>query len=60
MFCVVSPDVDGRSSQEVKSKVWKLNSLFQIHEEDVTLKLNPEFEQAYNSEPMDVEFTYNR
>ncbi|KAM5335673.1 RNA helicase Mov10l1 [Glossophaga mutica] len=31
-----------------------------IHEEDVTLKLNPEFEHAYNFEPMDVEFTYNR
>ncbi|GAB5574380.1 RNA helicase Mov10l1 isoform X4 [Prionailurus iriomotensis] len=31
-----------------------------IHEEEVTLKLNPEFEQAYNFEPMDVEFTYNR
>ncbi|KAG8517982.1 RNA helicase Mov10l1, partial [Galemys pyrenaicus] len=32
----------------------------EIHEEDVTLKLNPEFERAYDSEPMDVEFTYNR
>ncbi|XP_007952952.1 RNA helicase Mov10l1 [Orycteropus afer afer] len=32
----------------------------EIHEEEVTLKLNPEFEQAYNFEPMDVEFTYNR
>ncbi|XP_023443066.2 RNA helicase Mov10l1 [Dasypus novemcinctus] len=32
----------------------------EIHEEDVTLKLNPEFEQSYNFEPMDVEFTYNR
>ncbi|KAI2598325.1 RNA helicase Mov10l1 isoform 2 [Homo sapiens] len=32
----------------------------EIHEEDVTLKINPEFEQAYNFEPMDVEFTYNR
>ncbi|XP_053775794.1 RNA helicase Mov10l1 [Desmodus rotundus] len=31
-----------------------------IHEEDVTLKLNPEFEQAYSLEPVDVEFTYNR
>uniref|UniRef100_A0A8D0G8M2 RNA helicase Mov10l1 n=1 Tax=Sphenodon punctatus TaxID=8508 RepID=A0A8D0G8M2_SPHPU len=31
-----------------------------IHEEDITLRLNSEFEQAYNSEPMDVEFTYNR
>ncbi|XP_058529792.1 RNA helicase Mov10l1 isoform X1 [Ochotona princeps] len=34
--------------------------VIEIHEEDVTLKLNPEFEQSYNSEPMDVEFTYNR
>ncbi|XP_032201726.1 RNA helicase Mov10l1 isoform X4 [Mustela erminea] len=33
--------------------------VIEIHEEDVTLKLNPEFEQAYNFEPMDVEFTYN-
>uniref|UniRef100_A0A673V508 Mov10 like RISC complex RNA helicase 1 n=1 Tax=Suricata suricatta TaxID=37032 RepID=A0A673V508_SURSU len=32
----------------------------EIHEEDVSLKLNQEFEQAYNFEPMDVEFTYNR
>uniref|UniRef100_A0A8D0G8H2 RNA helicase Mov10l1 n=1 Tax=Sphenodon punctatus TaxID=8508 RepID=A0A8D0G8H2_SPHPU len=32
----------------------------EIHEEDITLRLNSEFEQAYNSEPMDVEFTYNR
>ncbi|XP_069346579.1 RNA helicase Mov10l1 [Eulemur rufifrons] len=34
--------------------------VIEIHEEDVTLKLNPEFEQAYNFEPLDVEFTYNR
>ncbi|XP_012289828.3 RNA helicase Mov10l1 [Aotus nancymaae] len=34
--------------------------VIEIHEEDVTLKINPEFEQAYNFEPMDVEFTYNR
>ncbi|XP_072829885.1 RNA helicase Mov10l1 isoform X2 [Vicugna pacos] len=34
--------------------------VIEIHEEDVTLKFNPEFEQAYNFEPMDVEFTYNR
>ncbi|XP_023590289.1 RNA helicase Mov10l1 [Trichechus manatus latirostris] len=34
--------------------------VIEIHEEEVTLKLNPEFEQAYNFEPMDVEFTYNR
>ncbi|XP_067420456.1 RNA helicase Mov10l1 isoform X2 [Emydura macquarii macquarii] len=32
----------------------------EIHDEDVTLRLNPEFEQYYNSEPMDVEFTFNR
>ncbi|XP_014648792.1 PREDICTED: putative helicase Mov10l1 [Ceratotherium simum simum] len=34
--------------------------VIEIHEEDVTLKLNTEFEQAYNFEPMDVEFTYSR
>ncbi|XP_006888176.1 PREDICTED: putative helicase Mov10l1 [Elephantulus edwardii] len=34
--------------------------VMEIHEEEVTLKLNPEFEQTYNFEPMDVEFTYNR
>ncbi|XP_053517917.1 RNA helicase Mov10l1 [Artibeus jamaicensis] len=34
--------------------------VLKIHEEDVTLKLNPEFEQAYSFEPLDVEFTYNR
>uniref|UniRef100_A0A8C3XNS2 RNA helicase Mov10l1 n=1 Tax=Chelydra serpentina TaxID=8475 RepID=A0A8C3XNS2_CHESE len=32
----------------------------EIHDEDATLRLNPEFEQAYNSEPMDVEFAFNR
>ncbi|XP_074862033.1 RNA helicase Mov10l1 [Carettochelys insculpta] len=32
----------------------------EIHDEDATLRLNQEFEQAYNSEPMDVEFTLNR
>ncbi|XP_043406690.1 RNA helicase Mov10l1 isoform X6 [Chelonia mydas] len=32
----------------------------EIHDEDVMLRLNPEFEQAYNSEPMDVEFAFNR
>ncbi|XP_053109363.1 RNA helicase Mov10l1 isoform X2 [Hemicordylus capensis] len=32
----------------------------EINDEDVTLKLNPEFEQTYNSEPMDVEFTFSR
>ncbi|XP_037586025.1 RNA helicase Mov10l1 [Cebus imitator] len=37
-----------------------ISYVIEIHEEDVTLKINPEFEQAYNSEPMDVEFTYNR
>ncbi|XP_063163984.1 RNA helicase Mov10l1 isoform X1 [Candoia aspera] len=32
----------------------------EIHDEEVTLKLNSEFEQAYNFEPMDVEFTLCR
>nr|XP_008109420.1 PREDICTED: RNA helicase Mov10l1 isoform X3 [Anolis carolinensis] len=32
----------------------------EIDKEDVTLKLNPAFEQAYNGEPMDVEFPLGR
>ncbi|XP_065256785.1 RNA helicase Mov10l1 [Emys orbicularis] len=32
----------------------------EIHNEDATLRLNPEFERVYNSEPMDVEFAFNR
>ncbi|NWI13652.1 M10L1 helicase, partial [Crypturellus soui] len=32
----------------------------EIHNEDVTLKLHPDFEQTYNSEPMDVEFVHSR
>ncbi|XP_039193151.1 RNA helicase Mov10l1 isoform X1 [Crotalus tigris] len=32
----------------------------EIHDEDVTLKLNSEFEQAYNFEPMNVEFIHSR
>ncbi|NXY41678.1 M10L1 helicase, partial [Ceuthmochares aereus] len=32
----------------------------EICNEDVALKLNEDFEQAYNSEPMDVEFVHSR
>ncbi|KAM9205925.1 RNA helicase Mov10l1 [Mergus octosetaceus] len=32
----------------------------EIRNEDVTLKFNADFEQAYNSEPMDVEFVHCR
>nr|XP_060633769.1 RNA helicase Mov10l1 [Anolis sagrei ordinatus] len=32
----------------------------EIDKEDVTLKLDPAFEQAYNGEPMDVEFPLGR
>uniref|UniRef100_A0A8C4KE71 RNA helicase n=1 Tax=Dromaius novaehollandiae TaxID=8790 RepID=A0A8C4KE71_DRONO len=32
----------------------------EIHNEAVTLKFHPDFEQAYNSEPMDVEFVHSR
>ncbi|XP_025937281.1 RNA helicase Mov10l1 [Apteryx rowi] len=32
----------------------------EIHNEDVTLKFHPDFEQVYNSEPMDVEFVHSR
>ncbi|XP_026269374.2 RNA helicase Mov10l1 [Urocitellus parryii] len=48
-------------SQEYNGHVIEyIGYVIEIHEEDVTLKLNPEFEQTYNFEPMDVEFTYNR
>ncbi|XP_023983184.1 RNA helicase Mov10l1 [Physeter macrocephalus] len=48
-------------TQEYKGHVIEyVGYVTEIHEEEVTLKLNPEFEQAYSSEPMDVEFTYNR
>ncbi|KAM4748890.1 RNA helicase Mov10l1 [Rhinophrynus dorsalis] len=30
------------------------------HDEEITLRVNSEFEQSYNFEPMDVEFTVNR
>ncbi|KAM6290363.1 RNA helicase Mov10l1 [Porphyrio hochstetteri] len=32
----------------------------EVCDEDVTLQLNADFEQAYNLEPMDVEFVHNR
>ncbi|ETE70921.1 putative helicase Mov10l1, partial [Ophiophagus hannah] len=32
----------------------------EIHDEDVTLKVNSDFEQAYNFEPMNVEFIHSR
>ncbi|XP_032077747.1 RNA helicase Mov10l1 [Thamnophis elegans] len=31
-----------------------------IHDEDVTLKVNSDFEQAYNFQPMNVEFVHSR
>ncbi|KAH0520669.1 putative RNA helicase SDE3 [Microtus ochrogaster] len=47
-------------SQEYNGHVIEyIGYVMEIHEEDVTLKLNPGFEQMYNFEPMDVEFTYN-
>ncbi|XP_029420225.1 RNA helicase Mov10l1 isoform X1 [Nannospalax galili] len=48
-------------SQEYNGHVIEyIGYVMEIHEEDVTLKLNPGFEQMYNFEPLDVEFTYNR
>ncbi|KAJ7997868.1 hypothetical protein DPEC_G00216620 [Dallia pectoralis] len=32
----------------------------EIHEEDVSLRVNREFQQGYLGEPLDVEFTFNR
>ncbi|XP_007659751.1 RNA helicase Mov10l1 isoform X2 [Ornithorhynchus anatinus] len=49
-----------RSQDNVEHVIDYVGYVAEIHEEDATLKLNPEFEQAYNSEPMDVQFTFNR
>lgn len=32
----------------------------QIHDEEVSLRVNPEFQHSYTGEPLDVEFSYNR
>ncbi|XP_018432225.1 PREDICTED: RNA helicase Mov10l1 [Nanorana parkeri] len=37
-----------------------LGTVVEIHDEEVTLRVNSNLEQSYNFEPMDVEFTYNR
>ncbi|XP_018108097.1 RNA helicase Mov10l1 isoform X2 [Xenopus laevis] len=34
--------------------------IVEIHEEEITLRVNEEFEQSYKFEPMDVEFVVNR
>lgn len=41
---------------------WKLNLCLtlQIHDERVSLRVNPEFLHSYSGEPLDVEFCYNR
>nr|XP_056702463.1 RNA helicase Mov10l1 [Euleptes europaea] len=47
-------------TQDYLEQISYIASVTEIHEEEVTLNLNPEFEQAYNGEPMDVEFTFSR
>lgn len=32
----------------------------QIHDEDVSLRVNSDFQNSYLGEPLDVEFSYNR
>lgn len=32
----------------------------QINDEDVSLRVNSEFQRSYLGEPLDVEFSYNR
>lgn len=32
----------------------------QIHDENVSLRVNSEFQDRYLGEPLDIEFTYNR
>ncbi|KAM4675634.1 RNA helicase Mov10l1-like [Discoglossus pictus] len=42
------------------SMVQIVGVIVEIHDEELTLRVNAEFEQSYSFEPMDVEFTYNR
>ncbi|KAM5170154.1 RNA helicase Mov10l1 [Mantella aurantiaca] len=37
-----------------------ISTVVEIHDEEVTLRVNANLEQSYNYEPMEVEFTYNR
>nr|DBA31271.1 TPA: hypothetical protein GDO54_007147 [Pyxicephalus adspersus] len=37
-----------------------VGTVVEIHDEEVTLRVNSDFEQSYNYEPMEMEFTYNR
>ncbi|XP_015273370.1 PREDICTED: putative helicase Mov10l1, partial [Gekko japonicus] len=47
-------------TQDYLEQISYIASVTEIHEEELTLRLNPEFEHAYNGEPMDVEFTFSR
>ncbi|KAJ6666424.1 hypothetical protein lerEdw1_000698, partial [Lerista edwardsae] len=49
-----------KSQDYSKMVVHYVACVVEIHDEEVTLRLNPEFEKTYNSEPMDVEFTFSR
>uniref|UniRef100_A0A3Q3VQZ5 RNA helicase n=1 Tax=Mola mola TaxID=94237 RepID=A0A3Q3VQZ5_MOLML len=37
-----------------------LSYVTEIHDEEVSLRVNPEFQHSYTGEPLDVDFSYNR
>ncbi|XP_060698542.1 RNA helicase Mov10l1 [Hemiscyllium ocellatum] len=64
--------VEGRPSVSVGDRIILKNSCYtesevrysgfvlEVYEDELVLKFNSSFQQAYGGEPMDVEFTYNR
>ncbi|KAF7246633.1 RNA helicase Mov10l1, partial [Varanus komodoensis] len=49
-----------KTQEYSEQRIYYIAYITEIHDEEVTLRLNPEFEERYNSEPMDVEFLVNR
>uniref|UniRef100_A0A8D2LPQ6 RNA helicase Mov10l1 n=1 Tax=Varanus komodoensis TaxID=61221 RepID=A0A8D2LPQ6_VARKO len=48
-----------KTQEYSEQRIYYIAYITEIHDEEVTLRLNPEFEERYNSEPMDVEFLVN-
>uniref|UniRef100_A0A7M4EY67 RNA helicase Mov10l1 n=1 Tax=Crocodylus porosus TaxID=8502 RepID=A0A7M4EY67_CROPO len=59
-FLNIGDKVKLKSQEYSEHRIEYISYITEIHEEEVALRLNPEFVQSYNSEPVDIEFTFNR
>ncbi|KYO47495.1 putative helicase Mov10l1 isoform B [Alligator mississippiensis] len=59
-FLNIGDKVKLKSQEYSEHRIEYIAYITEIHEEEVALRLNPEFVQSYNSEPVDIEFTFNR